>query len=172
MKGFDKIWMVFLGLVLLSASCQEEQARNPKVYSKEELLEINKSRMSGESERIDAYIVQNDLEMQKTETGLRYHIYHAGNGPKPTATMVATITYHAFLLDGTKVESTDFSGPKKFRIEHDDVISGLHEGVLLLSVGDSARFIIPSHLAHGLTGDKNIPSNATLIYDVALLEIQ
>lgn len=169
--GWNKIWIVFLSVILLSASCQGDQSPNHRIYSKEELLEINKNRMTSESNRIDAYIAQNDLDMAKTETGLRYHIYHHGNGPKPTSTMVATVTYHAYLLDGTRVESTDISGPKRFRIEHDDVISGLHEGILLLSVGDSARFIVPSHLGHGLTGERNIPSNATLIYDVALLEI-
>ena len=171
MKWISKIGFCILVLMLLSASCREEPRSN-RVYTKEELLEMNKKRMTGESERINAYIEQNEWKMEKTATGLRYNIYHLGNGARPTTTMTAVISYDAFLLDGTKVESTEISGPRQFRIEQDDVISGLHEAVLLMGVGDSAKFIIPSYLAYGLTGEENIPSNATLVYDVALLAIR
>ncbi len=53
-----------------------------------------------------------------------------------------------------------------------EVESGLHHGVKHLSVGDKAKFILPSHLAFGTYGDgEKIPSKATLLYDLELIEI-
>jgi len=161
-----------MGLALMSSACENEPAKEPRTYTQEELLEVNRKMMSNESDRINAYIAKNGWEMEESPTGLRYEIYHHSTGATPTTTMIATISYTAYLLDSTKVGSADISDPKQFRIGHDDVISGLHEGITLLSVGDSARFVIPSHLAYGLTGDNNIPPNAALFYDITLLGIQ
>jgi len=45
--------------------------------------------------------------------------------------------------------------------------------MLLMNKGAKAKFILPSHLAHGLLGDENkIPSNATVIYDIELLDFK
>lgn len=172
MKWIFKSLILFIGLTLVSSSCENEVTHQPRTYTQEELLEANRKMMTNESKLIDAYIAKNDWEMEETSTGLRYDIYHNGHGIIPTTTMVATITYTAYLLDSTRVGSANISDPMHFRIGHDDVISGLHEGITLLSVGDSARFVIPSRLAYGLTGDNNIPSNAALFYDITLLEVQ
>ena len=53
------------------------------------------------------------------------------------------------------------------------VESGLEEGILLLKLGDKARFIIPSYLAHGLSGDQDkIPPKATLIYTIKIIDLE
>ena len=58
-----------------------------------------------------------------------------------------------------------------FTVGKGEVISGLEEGILLLHIGDKAKFIIPSHLAYGLLGDDNeIPTKATLIYDIEVVQ--
>jgi FKBP-type peptidyl-prolyl cis-trans isomerase len=52
------------------------------------------------------------------------------------------------------------------------VISGWDEGIQLLKVGDKARFVIPSELAYGSRGAGGvIPPNATLIFDVELMNV-
>jgi FKBP-type peptidyl-prolyl cis-trans isomerase len=79
------------------------------------------------------------------------------------------IDYSVSLLDGTECYSSKSTGPQEFRIGQDNVESGLHEAILLMKVGDKARFILPPHLAHGLIGDQNkIPAMSTIIYDVEL----
>lgn len=172
MKWIFKSLVIFFGLTLVSSACENESVREHRTYTQEELLELNRKMMSNESDRINAFIAKNGWKMEETSTGLRYEIYHNGHGAMPITTMIATISYTAYLLDSTQVASASISAPKQFRIGHDDVISGLHEGITLLSVGGSARFVIPSHLAFGLTGDNNIPPNAALFYDITLLEIQ
>jgi FKBP-type peptidyl-prolyl cis-trans isomerase len=55
----------------------------------------------------------------------------------------------------------------------DNVESGIHEVLLYMSEGDRARVILPSHMAFGYTGDSNkIPQNASLLYDLKILEIR
>ena len=65
---------------------------------------------------------------------------------------------------------TDTERSEHFAVDFDDVESGLHEGVKYMSVGDKAIFILPAHLAHGITGDQAaIPPQSTLVYDLHLL---
>lgn len=172
MNWITKSVLVLACLALLSSSCESNVKNQPRTYTQEELLDANRKMINSESDYIDEYIARNDWEMEKSATGLRYDIYHDSAGVSPTPEMIATVTYRAYLLDSTEVGNTAISGPQQFRIGRDAVISGLHEAVTLLSPGDSARFIIPAYLAYGLTGDKNIPSNAAIFYDLSLISIQ
>ncbi len=169
MNWILKFGMIMLALALISSSCENEQRQQPRTYTQEELFDANRKMVSSESDLIDAFIAKNGWEMEKTATGLRYDIYHDSTGKPPTAEMIATISYSAYLLDSTRINATDQMTLQQFRIGRDDVISGLHEAVMLLSAGDSARIILPAYLAYGLTGDNNIPSNAALFYDLTLV---
>lgn len=172
MNWITKSVLILITLALLSSSCDRDAKPQPRTYTQEELLDANRKIIHNESDYIDEFIARNDWKMEKTATGLRYEIYHDSSGASPTTEMIATVSYRAYLLDSTEVGNTAINGPQQFRIGRDAVISGLHEAVTLLSPGDSARFILPAYLAYGLTGDKNIPSNAALFYDLSLISIQ
>jgi FKBP-type peptidyl-prolyl cis-trans isomerase len=99
-------------------------------------------------------------------------IYKNGSGADAQTGKQATLNYKVWLLDGTLCYSSEKSGPKKFRIGQGGVESGLEEGVLLLKVGDKARFIMPPHLAQGLIGDQDkIPPRSCIVYEVELVQI-
>ena len=86
--------------------------------------------------------------------------------------MTATLKYSISLLDGTVCYSSDSLGLKSFEIDHDQIESGIHEGVKLLKEGEHAIFILPSHLAHGLTGDHNkIPPGSPVVYNIELTHL-
>jgi FKBP-type peptidyl-prolyl cis-trans isomerase len=108
-----------------------------------------------------------------TASGLQYEVLESGaGGPKPSENSTVTVHYHGTLMDGTVFDSSVERGqPASFPLN--GVIPGWTEGVQLMSVGDKFRFTIPSELAYGASGAGGaIPPNATLIFDVELLEIQ
>jgi FKBP-type peptidyl-prolyl cis-trans isomerase FkpA len=140
---------------------------------KESLLNANKIYAKRESDEIDQYIKQHKWNVTGTGTGLQYIIFKKGIGEQARAGQLAKVNYKISLLDGTLCYSSDETGPKQFLIDQDDVESGLHEGIKYMKVGDRAILIIPSHLAHGLIGDESkIPPQATLIFDLELLELR
>lgn len=140
---------------------------------KEQLINANHARVEVENERIEAFIKRRGLKMEKTGTGLRYLILQQGEGNFAQEGQTVLLNFKVSLLDGKVCYSSDEVGPQQFNIGNDNVESGLHEGIQLLKPGGKAKFILPSHLAHGLSGDaQKIPANATIIYDVELLAIQ
>ena len=90
----------------------------------------------------------------------------------PAASDTVTVHYHGTLVDGTVFDSSVERGdPTSFPLN--GVIPGWTEGVQLMKVGDKFRFFIPPQLAYGESGAGGvIGPNATLIFDVELLEIQ
>ena len=110
----------------------------------------------------------------ETASGLRYQILQKGNGKKATKGAQVSVHYKGQLLDGTVFDSSyKRKQPIDFAIGLGQVIAGWDEGILLLQVGDKARFVIPSQLAYGATGAGGvIPPNATLIFDVELMDVK
>lgn len=111
--------------------------------------------------------------MEETESGLRYEVLEAAEGPKPTLSDVITVNYKGELEDGTVFDSSyDRGEPMTFPLAR--VIPGWKEGMQLMSVGSKYRFVIPSELGYGARGAGGgaIPPNATLIFEVELLSIQ
>ena len=110
---------------------------------------------------------------EETLSGLQYIITKEGNGVKPQASEMVSVHYEGRLVDGTVFDSSyKRNDPIKFPLGVGKVIKGWDEGVALLSVGGKATFIIPSHLAYGDKGAGGvIPPNATLVFDVELVEI-
>ncbi len=107
--------------------------------------------------------------MKESGTGLRYQILVKGKGHKAHTGQIAKIRYSVELFSGKKI----YSGTKLFKIGYGGVENGLEEGILLLKTGEEARFILPSHLAYGLSGDGNkVPPHTPLIYYVKLLELK
>jgi FKBP-type peptidyl-prolyl cis-trans isomerase len=139
----------------------------------ESLINANRKAVKTEDQQISDFIRRYNWTMEKTGTGLRYRIYQEGNGEKAASDKIAVINYEVSLLNGEVIYSSKESGKKEFLIGRGGVESGLEEGILLLCEGDRAKFIIPSHLAYGLSGDQNkITGKATLVYDVELLELK
>lgn len=110
----------------------------------------------------------------ETESGLRYKIIHNGDGKQATKGAMVSVHYKGQLLDGTVFDSSyKRKQPIDFAVGVGQVIPGWDEGILLLKVGDKARFVIPSNLGYGARGAGGvIPPNATLIFDVELMNVK
>jgi len=109
-----------------------------------------------------------------TESGLRYQIIQKGTGIKAEKGKTVSVHYKGQLPDGTVFDSSyKRNQPIDFGLGMGQVISGWDEGIQLLNVGDKARFVIPSDLAYGSRGAGGvIPPDATLIFDVELMDVK
>jgi peptidyl-prolyl cis-trans isomerase A (cyclophilin A) len=108
------------------------------------------------------------------ESGLRYKIIQKGDGIKPQKGQNVSVHYKGMFAEGGVFDDSYKRGnPIEFPIGMGNVIPGWDEGILLLNKGDKARFVIPSHLAYGEAGAGGvIPPNATLVFDVELMDIK
>ncbi len=110
----------------------------------------------------------------KTESGLRYKMIQKGDGKKAEKNKTVSVHYSGQLENGKVFDSSyNRKKPIEFPLGQGMVIEGWDEGIQLLQVGDKARFVIPSHLAYGAAGAGGvIPPNATLIFDVELMDVK
>jgi peptidylprolyl isomerase len=133
---------------------------------------VNRFRRATPSGREGRYVNANTAVM-KTPSGLEYTDETTGTGPSPTAGQDVTVHYVGTLSDGTKFDSSrDRDEPFTFVIGEGQVIQGWDEGVATMQVGGRRTLIIPPELGYGATGAGGvIPPNATLIFEVELLDV-
>jgi peptidylprolyl isomerase len=109
-----------------------------------------------------------------TESGLRITDVVIGDGPEARSGQTVVVHYRGTLEDGTQFDASyDRGTPFSFPLGAGRVIKGWDEGVAGMQVGGKRKLVIPAELGYGARGAGGvIPPNATLIFDVELLEIR
>lgn len=108
-------------------------------------------------------------------SGLKYEDLRVGDGPVADNGMNASVHYTGWLTDNTKFDSSLDSGrPFSFQIGGGGVIRGWDLGIRGMKVGGKRKLTIPSELGYGAAGygDGKIPPNATLIFEVELVDVR
>ncbi len=107
-----------------------------------------------------------------SSTGLKFHDFEVGTGniAKPGATIA--VDYTGWTTDGKKFDSSfDRPDPIRFPLGKGRVIKGWDEGIAGMQVGGRRQLVIPAEIAYGAQGRPPvIPPNATLIFEVVLVE--
>lgn len=156
MRGVEKLIVVLLlaAAVIIPACAQKE------------------TKPAGEAKPAGA--TATNAAVVKTPSGLSYVDIVAGNGPSPTPGKQVKVHYTGWLENGTKFDSSvDRSEPFVFPIGAGQVIPGWDEGVMTMKVGGKRKLIVPPQLGYGAAGAGGvIPPNATLIFEVELLDVQ
>ena len=108
-----------------------------------------------------------------TDSGLKYEDMSLGEGEEAVAGRQVKVHYTGRLTDGTKFDSSvDRNDPFVFPLGAGRVIRGWDEGVQGMKVGGKRKLTIPPQLGYGPRGAGGvIPPNATLVFEVELLEI-
>lgn len=168
-----QLFLVISTFFMFACGSQSGENRQPdRKEMQENLIGANALLIDAEDQEILDFIDRHGWQMEATGSGLRYMIYNEGSGPKAEIDHIAHLRYNISLITGDQIYSSQDDGVRQFRIGRGGVESGLEEGILLLRVGDKARLILPSHLAHGVPGDgAKIPRRATIIYDIELVDI-
>ncbi|MBT8304893.1 MAG: peptidylprolyl isomerase [Bacteroidia bacterium] len=131
-------------------------------------------RLAEEKAKRDEELDKLAAGFNSTESGLRYQVLQEGDGAKAEKGKTVSVHYKGQLVDGTIFDSSyKRNQPIDFALGIGQVIPGWDEGIGLLKVGDKARFVIPSNLAYGSAGAGGvIPPDATLVFDVELMDVK
>ncbi|WP_353777890.1 peptidylprolyl isomerase [Winogradskyella sp. 3972H.M.0a.05] len=131
-------------------------------------------RIAAEREARKAELDKLAAGFEETESGLRYQIIQKGDGKSAEKGKMVSVHYKGQLADGTVFDSSyKRNQPLDFQVGVGQVIPGWDEGICLLNVGDKARLVIPSDLGYGSRGAGGvIPPDATLVFDVELMDVK
>lgn len=110
----------------------------------------------------------------RTSTGLRHVLLSEGTGDLAKPGDMVSVLYTGWLLDGTQFDQAiDPAKPFSFRVGRHQVIEGWDQGLQLMRVSEKRLLIVPYELGYGSLGQRPlIPSCATLVFEVQLLEIK
>jgi FKBP-type peptidyl-prolyl cis-trans isomerase len=148
--------------IVLDKFKQELMVKQQKM--REEL--VVKNRVEGE-----AFLAtnKNNPGVVTLPDGLQYKVLTAGTGATPTAEDTVTVNYRGTFLDGKEFDSSARAGhPIELQVGH--VIPGWTEALTKMKVGSKWQLFIPSNLAYGEQGNRGMPPNSTLIFEVELLD--
>lgn len=123
---------------------------------------LNKEK--GDSFRRD-FFVKNSAD--STASGIVYKIQDSGSSVMATSDRdTVKVNYR-----GTTIDGKEFDKGEAISFPLNRVIRGWTEGMKLVGEGGSITLVIPANLAYGERGNRNIDPNATLVFDVDLLEV-
>jgi FKBP-type peptidyl-prolyl cis-trans isomerase FkpA/FKBP-type peptidyl-prolyl cis-trans isomerase FklB len=162
------------GKPLLSDEQAQQVAQTLDQYMQEKKTAEAQAAAKKNATEGEAFLAANAKKpgVKTTESGLQYQVITEGKGPKPTADDMVKVHYKGELLDGTEFDSSYERGePAQFSLQQ--VAPGWAEGVQLMPVGSKYKLWIPSKLGYGEQGTPGgpIPPNATLVFEVELLDI-
>ena len=113
------------------------------------------------------------MTQHTTDSGLKYEDIVEGDGATAETGQTVSVHYTGWLENGSKFDSSkDRNDPFQFRLGGGMVIKGWDEGVAGMKVGGKRKLTLPPELGYGARGAGGvIPPNATLIFEVELLDI-
>lgn len=122
--------------------------------------------VQNEKEIVD-YIAKNNLNAQKSDTGLYYVITEPGTGKQPTANSDVRVAYKGYFTSGKVFDQSTDAG-SSFNLQ--GVIKGWTEGIQYFKEGGSGVLLVPAHLGYG-NGRPGIPGGSVLVFDVKLIKV-
>ena len=147
--------------ILLFTACGSDDNNNNNNNNTTDYLTQNE-------EEIVAYIAANNIDAQKSSTGLYYVIDQLGIGDNPIQTDRVKVSYKGYYTNGSVFDESDEEGVS-FNLQN--VIIGWVEGISYFKEGGSGKLLVPSHLAYGSNDYNGIPGGSVLIFDIELIYV-
>jgi FKBP-type peptidyl-prolyl cis-trans isomerase len=120
----------------------------------------------------EAFLASNKKKKDVTTlpSGLQYKILKKGMGKAPTLRDVVTVHFRGRMLNGKEFDNT-YPGKVPLTMPLAETIAGWKEALPLMPVGSKWELYVPSDLAFGPDGNTRIPANATLVFEVELIDV-
>ena len=171
--------VLFLLFILLYASCSTPEARRPITQKTStvisETLAQNKKLIAFENKMIERFIKKDSLQTYFASNSGFWYAYQnkiQEDNQTPTLGDSVEFIYNIEDLNGGAIYTKESLGIKKYKIDREDFIPALQEGIKLMKIGETITFVIPSYRAFGLVGDGNkIGVNQAIKSTVTLLNI-
>jgi len=159
-------YLMYLNCLAIWACSNGKTGGNPTI-SPNELIELNKRQHHAEIEYIQTYIDTLKWEMSESNTGIFYKIYSRGSNDTIRTGAEVGIWQKVSTLEIPPFKTSLLEGNKIVHVDNDVSEAGVHQALKMMCMGDSGIFIIPSHLAYGLTGLTNqVQPNTPLLYSI------
>lgn len=168
--GYEVGGKIAFDLVLMEIKTEEQYQ-----------AEINKERAAGQAQaseikaNVDEMVSkfqEGTLEMQTSDTGLRYVINEQGSGKPAEQGKRVSVNYYGVLTNGNEFDNSFKRGrPFDFNLGQGAVIKGWDEGIGYFNEGGNGFLIVPAELGYGAVDKGNIPPNSELIFYVELLKV-
>ncbi len=169
-----------LCIVMVAWSCKTPEARRPvevKTGSTLDLsIERNKERYAIEEEDIKKVIESDTVNDYLTsELGFWYY-YNSEKSLDPELADFGDVVeyeYDVKDLNGNIIYTKEEIGKQTYRMEKEELISGLREGLKIMKEGETVTFVFPSYKAYGYYGDlERIGTNMPIISTVTVINIE
>lgn len=176
MKAIRIIVLCCLFCISFSACKQHQDARRPVsrasgVFMKKS-VERNKKLIATEEDRIQAVMKKNPNISYFASTKGYWYSYETRNTSDtltPKKGDIAFFNYELKDLEGNVFYSEVELRPQVYRVDKQEIMTGLREGIKLMRKNERVNFLFPSHIAYGYHGDnKKIGPNQPLICTVTL----
>lgn len=119
-------------------------------------------------EEIAAYLAANNLDAEKSPSGLYYIVNDEGTGERPTPNSNVTVAYKGYFTDKKVFDQSDADGIS-FNLQQ--VIGGWTEGITYFKEGGSGILLVPAALGYGNSDNRGIPGGSVLIFEVTLVAV-
>ncbi len=173
-------FQLFFLLSLMFMGCQKTVPRKPIIVKSgtqiKRSIAINQQIKALEERQI-LELIKKDTLHQYLNSGNGFWYFYtkkdSSNNKTPKKGDLVNFSYNLKMLDGRTIYSKATLKDKNYRIDKEELIFGLREGLKLLREKESATFIFPSHLAYGFYGDlEKIGRNTPIISEVTLNSIR
>jgi FKBP-type peptidyl-prolyl cis-trans isomerase len=169
-----RIGIVGVCLVFFVGCTTQKTEKAMPEWNQQKSTDLNRELMTEQEIDIKLFLAQHEAwKVEETGTGLRYVVGKETDGQIPQPGQSAKVHYKISLLNGKVCYETAPDELDVFVVDNSEMESGIHEGIKKMRLGEKAKLIFPSHLAHGLVGDmKEIPPLSPLVVDIELIRIE
>jgi FKBP-type peptidyl-prolyl cis-trans isomerase FkpA len=157
---------------------EEAMADYPKMMERQQKEMETRAAKQGplDDKKIQEYIKENNLNAQKTASGVYYVVTQPGTGANAADGQTVSVKYKGTLLNGKEFDSSEKSNggnPIEFPLGQGQVIKGWEEGIKQFNKGAKGILLIPSPQGYGsMARGADLPANSILRFDVELVDIK